>query len=63
MAAGFGLLRLSPDTLWALTPRELAAALGASFTTSAPVPTSRAELRDLMRRYPDGPSPAVPHQR
>jgi len=54
MAAGLGLLRLEPRAFWALTPRELDAALRGLFgperTSSAP---SRGELAALMRRFPD----------
>jgi uncharacterized phage protein (TIGR02216 family) len=53
MAAGFGLLGLSPAAFWALTPRELAAALRASGGSAAVRPTSRGALEALMQRYPD----------
>lgn len=54
MAAGLGLLRLSPQTFWSMTPRELAAALRAVLgdQTSA-LPPSRSDLTALMRRFPD----------
>ncbi|MCX5519482.1 phage tail assembly chaperone [Kaistia defluvii] len=52
MAIGFGLLRLSSREFWALTPRELAAAIeGLTGRTHAPM--DRAGLDDLMRRFPD----------
>lgn len=51
MRAGFGGLGLSPAAFWAMTPRELAAALGAR---AAPGPISRADLDALRARYPDG---------
>jgi uncharacterized phage protein (TIGR02216 family) len=58
MAAGFGLLRLSPLAFWSLTPRELDAALGAILgPAAAAAPLSRRELSRLMRRFPDFPSP------
>lgn len=51
MRAGFGLLRLSSRDFWALTPRELAAALRpAARAADAP---SRAALDALMRAFPD----------
>ena len=54
MAAGLGLLRLAPRDFWAMTPRELEAALrgllGPAYT-QAPLP--RDTLAHLMRRYPD----------
>lgn len=54
MAAGLGAMRLSPRDFWAMTPRELAAALGlGSATRIAP---GRADLAALMRRFPDGPT-------
>ena len=40
MAAGFGLLRLSPKTFWSMTPRELERAM------SVLAPASRAAHRD-----------------
>lgn len=55
MAAGLGAMRLSPKDFWAMTPRELAAALGlGSAARSAP---GRGDLAALMRRFPDGPTP------
>lgn len=55
MAAGLGAMRLSPQAFWAMTPRELAAALGpGARTRGAP---GRDDLAALMRRFPDGPTP------
>jgi len=51
MAAGLGHLRLSPDALWSMSPREFAAAIG-SFIVPAGAP-SRHDLSALMRRFPD----------
>ena len=54
MAAGLGLLRLSPAAFWSMTPRELAAALRGLLgpaNTDAPLP--RAALAQLMSRFPD----------
>jgi uncharacterized phage protein (TIGR02216 family) len=54
MAAGLGLLRLAPRDFWAMTPRELDAALGGLFgPANMDTPTTRTTLTDLMRRYPD----------
>lgn len=50
MAVGFGLLRLSSDAFWKLTPRELASAIAPARGRAAPSP---AELAGLMRRFPD----------
>jgi uncharacterized phage protein (TIGR02216 family) len=51
MAAGLGLLRLSPQVLWAMTPREFTAALTA-LQPAAAAP-SRAVLANLNHRFPD----------
>lgn len=51
MAAGLGTLRITPQAFWAMTPRELAAALQPHFATPAAPPADT--LADLMRRYPD----------
>ncbi|MFB2551014.1 rcc01693 family protein [Ensifer soli] len=50
MTAGFRLLRLGPSDFWAMTPRELAAALGSGDAVGGP---SRASLAALMAAYPD----------
>ncbi|MDQ0347191.1 putative phage protein (TIGR02216 family) [Ancylobacter vacuolatus] len=52
MALGFGRLRLSARDFWALTPRELAAALRA-FAGPARAPLDRPGLAALMARFPD----------
>jgi uncharacterized phage protein (TIGR02216 family) len=49
---GLGVLRLSPEAFWRMTPRELAAAIEA-VKGRAVSPPDRASLNDLMRRYPD----------
>ncbi len=56
MAAGLGALRLSPAAFWAMTPRELAAALGVGF--AGRIAPERGDLAALMRRYPDRPGTA-----
>ena len=50
MAVGFGVLRLSSESFWKMTPRELASVLSPRRQTAAP---SAAELSGLMRRFPD----------
>jgi uncharacterized phage protein (TIGR02216 family) len=52
MGFGFGVLRLSPEAFWAMTPRELAYAIE---TLTGPIaqPMDRSALRDLMTRFPD----------
>ena len=49
---GLGVLRLSPDAFWRMTPRELAHAVRARNGALAP-PIARAALIDLMTRFPD----------
>ena len=52
MRVGLGRLRLAPETFWAMSPREFAAAVeGALGTAAAPMTAGR--LRDLMAAYPD----------
>ncbi len=54
MRAGLGLLRIAPRDFWAMTPRELAAALdGLMGRGGMAKPLGRQGLADLMRRYPD----------
>lgn len=52
MAFGFGRLRLAARDFWALTPRELAAAMRA-VAGPARLPLDRAGLAGLMARFPD----------
>jgi len=52
MAFGFGRLALSSAAFWALTPRELAAAIEGTIGSFAP-PLDRATLEQLIARYPD----------
>lgn len=51
MAFGFGVLRLSSETFWKLTPRELAAA--AKILPDETARTSRKALNELIERFPD----------
>ena len=48
---GLGVLKLSPDAFWRLTPRELAYAIEAAGGKRAPL--DRASFDELMKRYPD----------
>jgi uncharacterized phage protein (TIGR02216 family) len=52
MAVGLGVLRLSPQEFWRMTPRELAAALRGLYGEPAS-PIARSELDALMARFPD----------
>ena len=52
MEAGLGALRLSPCVFWAMTPRELEAALRGVFGVRLPL-MSRSDLAALMTLYPD----------
>jgi uncharacterized phage protein (TIGR02216 family) len=54
MGFGFGVLRLAPDAFWRMTPRELAQAIRAVRGPSIP-PLARADLDDLLTRFPDAP--------
>ena len=51
MGFGLGVLKLSPDAFWRMTPRELAYAIEAARGRSAPL--DRASFDQLRRRYPD----------
>ena len=54
MAAGLGILGLAPRDFWAMTPRELDAALrGRLGHAGEPQLPSRADLANLMRQFPD----------
>jgi uncharacterized phage protein (TIGR02216 family) len=54
MRIGFGVLRLSPEDFWRMTPRELmAAASGLYSMTGHGKPLSRARFDELLKRYPD----------
>jgi uncharacterized phage protein (TIGR02216 family) len=49
---GLGVLRLSPDAFWRMTPRELALALDTVFP-AAPAPLTRSAFDALRGRFPD----------
>lgn len=53
MAAAFGLLRLSPDAFWAMTPRELARAMSVLPGRAGGAPPERNDLAALMHEFPD----------
>lgn len=52
MAFGFGVLQLSPEQFWSMTPRELAAAMSAYGLNAGPQ-LQRSDLDALMARFPD----------
>jgi uncharacterized phage protein (TIGR02216 family) len=52
MAIGLGVLRLSPDQFWRMTPREFAAALRGLYGELMP-PIDRASFDTLAARFPD----------
>jgi uncharacterized phage protein (TIGR02216 family) len=52
MAFGLGQLKLAPRDFWAMTPKEIAAAIE-GLAGIRPAPPARATLDDLMTRYPD----------
>lgn len=55
MAIGFGVLGIAPLVFWALTPKELDAALRGRFGDARTITAlSRGELGDLMKQFPDG---------
>ncbi len=51
MTLGLGVLGLAPAAFWAMTPREMAAALRAIVPDAAAM--DRSGLAALMRRHPD----------
>jgi uncharacterized phage protein (TIGR02216 family) len=54
MAFGFGVLRLQPDSFWAMTPRELLSAVeGVSGVSMQDQTIARSTLEALMRAFPD----------
>jgi uncharacterized phage protein (TIGR02216 family) len=54
MSLGLGVLRLSPAQFWAMTPRELDAAIrGMMGPPAASLTPSRSGLDRLMQRFPD----------
>jgi uncharacterized phage protein (TIGR02216 family) len=49
---GLGVLRLSPDAFWCITPRELSFAI-AAIRGPVVAPIARTDFEDLMRTFPD----------
>lgn len=58
MQFGFGVLRLSPEAFWQMTPRELAQAV-IGVRGQAVTPIDRGGLEQLMQRFPD---PGASHE-
>jgi uncharacterized phage protein (TIGR02216 family) len=52
MQFGFGVLHLSSDAFWKMTPRELAHAIEA-VRGRAPAPIERSDFDALMKKFPD----------
>jgi uncharacterized phage protein (TIGR02216 family) len=52
MQFGFGVLRLSPEAFWRMTPRELAQAVIA-VRGQGVTPLDRGGFDELMQRFPD----------
>jgi len=52
MGFGIGVLRLSPDAFWRMTPRELASAIEA-LQGAVPESIDRAAFAMLRARFPD----------
>jgi len=55
MAFGLGVLKLPPATFWAMTPRELEAALRGHYGPRIRAVPRRSDLEALMQQYPDHP--------
>jgi uncharacterized phage protein (TIGR02216 family) len=53
MQFGFGVLRLSSQSFWGLTPRELASAFEALSGRRSGAPLGRETMEALMRAFPD----------
>jgi len=52
MGLGLGHLRLPPNQFWAMTPKELEAAIDAVLG-NAPQPLTRTGMDELIRQFPD----------
>jgi uncharacterized phage protein (TIGR02216 family) len=52
MQFGFGVLHLSAEAFWKMTPRELAQAIIA-VRGRAPAPIARGDFDALMKQFPD----------
>lgn len=54
MSTGLGLLGIPSRDFWAMTPRELAAAIGGRLgVAQSAQPIQLSDLHDLMHRFPD----------
>lgn len=54
MEFAFGVLCLAPEIFWAMTPKELDAAIEGRLGRSATAPAmTHAELQAYMQRFPD----------
>ncbi|MEM1314029.1 MAG: rcc01693 family protein [Pseudomonadota bacterium] len=53
MRVGLGVLRLSPEAFWSMTPREFAAACSAFDGPETAPAMARTDLEALMARFPD----------
>ena len=53
MEVGLGALGLPPETFWGLTVRELAALCAGRWGGRELAPLGRAELAELMAKFPD----------
>ncbi len=53
MRFGLGVLRLSAESFWAMTPRELAAASAPLPRHGAATAMARAQLDSLLAAFPD----------
>jgi uncharacterized phage protein (TIGR02216 family) len=59
MQAGLGRLRMAPADFWAMTPRELQAALGVPSGGPGAAALDRAGMTALMARFPDDKEPSA----
>jgi uncharacterized phage protein (TIGR02216 family) len=53
MGLAFGVLGLTPDVFWAMTLKELAAAIRGRYGLSLTAPLARNDLDAMMQRFPD----------
>lgn len=53
MAVALGVLGLAPDVFWAMTVKELAAAIRGRCGAPAQASLSRYDLDAMMQRFPD----------
>jgi uncharacterized phage protein (TIGR02216 family) len=53
MGVAFGVLGLAPDVFWAMTLKELAAAIRGRLGLAGAAPLSRPDLDAMLERFPD----------